>query len=70
MLSFSGYVPVKPTATAPVTTADSFEFADSKASDCTANNSEGNLIFTDALKEIQRNHLAATTLEERLALNE
>ena len=49
---------------------NSFEFSNSKVSDDAATSSENDLIFTDALKEIQRSHLNTSSLEERLALNE
>ncbi|XP_003745643.1 uncharacterized protein LOC100903372 [Galendromus occidentalis] len=70
----SGYVPNKTAVNRPaaadglMAAEDSFEF--NKASDNAVNNTESNLIFTDALKEIQRSHLNASSLEERLALNE
>jgi len=71
----SGYVPAKSVVEPPaeeglMAAESSFEFTDSKHSDSTVPGAETNLIFTDALKEIQRSRLNASSLEERLALNE
>lgn len=71
----SGYVPAKAPVNPPaeeglMAAENSFDFTDSKLGDGAVANGESHLIFTDALKDIQRSRMNASSLEERLALNE